>query len=283
MHTIAGLTDNWHDWIVHNLARGCDPQALVADMVRERFDPGYARTVVFDLAARRSAPQPAARASYIHEAPRLAAGNIIRAADRDVRVIMRVEQPCVAVIEDILSANECDELVRRSVDKLECSTIVNPRDGTHETIAERSSEGTFFAIEADPFIARIDRRLAALMNAPIENGEGLQILHYRLGGQYTPHFDYFPPNDPGSAAHIANGGQRIATLVIYLNDVADGGATVFPELKLTVGPKKGAGVYFEYCNSHGQVDPLTLHGGLPVRAGEKWIATKWLRQRRYGA
>ncbi len=69
---------------------------------------------------------------------------------------------------------------------------------------------------------------------------------------------------------------------MYLNDVADGGSTVFPELKLTVGPKKGAGVYFEYCNARGQVDPLTLHGGLPVLDGEKWIATKWVRQRRYG-
>jgi prolyl 4-hydroxylase len=121
------------------------------------------------------------------------------------------------------------------------------------------------------------------MNAPIENGEGLQILHYCTGDEYAPHYDYFPPDDAGSVPHLSQGGQRVASLIIYLNDVEEGGATVFPRLGLTVGPKKGAAVYFEYCNSLGQVDPQTLHGGLPVRKGEKWIATKWMRQRRYVA
>jgi prolyl 4-hydroxylase len=119
------------------------------------------------------------------------------------------------------------------------------------------------------------------MNLPVENGEGLQILHYHTGGQYTPHYDYFAPSDPGSATHIANGGQRVSSLVMYLNDVEDGGATVFPELRLTVGPKKGSGVYFEYCNSRNELDPLSLHGGTPVLKGEKWVATKWMRQGRY--
>jgi prolyl 4-hydroxylase len=280
MQAITQLSDDWRTWITHNLARGCDPDALIADMVRDRFDPDFARSAVLVLTGQRSAAT--AREPFIYETPRLAAGNLIHADDRDMRVIMRAERPCIAVIENILSDEECDELVRRSADKLKRSTIVDPASGSFAVIAERSSDGTFFPLEDDAFIARIDRRIAALMNAPVANGEGLQILHYRTGGQYTPHFDYFPLDDPGSAAHVSTGGQRIATLVMYLNDVDDGGATVFPELKLTVGPKKGAGVYFEYCNSRGQVDPLTLHGGMPVLAGEKWIATKWLRQRRYG-
>jgi prolyl 4-hydroxylase len=69
---------------------------------------------------------------------------------------------------------------------------------------------------------------------------------------------------------------------MYLNDVPAGGETVFPKLNLSVVPEKGSAVHFEYCNSLGQIDARTLHGGLPVKEGEKWISTKWMRQRRYG-
>jgi prolyl 4-hydroxylase len=71
-------------------------------------------------------------------------------------------------------------------------------------------------------------------------------------------------------------------LILYLNDVDQGGETIFPSIHLSVVPKKGAAIYFEYCNAAGHVDPSTLHGGAPVLAGEKWIATKWMRQRKYG-
>jgi prolyl 4-hydroxylase len=278
MNHTTQLSPDWRNWIVENLARGCDPQSLIADMVRNNFDADYARGAVLFGPAAVSAQANA----YVYETPRFPPGNIIRTPDRDVRVVTRIERPVIALLDSLLSDEECDELVRRSQDKLQRSTTVDPTRGTHEVIPDRSSDGTFFPVNADPFIAQLDRRIAALMNWPVAHGEGLQILRYGTGGQYTPHFDYFPPNDPGSRVHTANGGQRISSLVIYLNDVEDGGSTVFPELKLTVGPKKGAAVYFEYCNSRDQVDPLTLHGGMPVLKGEKWIATKWMRQRSYG-
>jgi prolyl 4-hydroxylase len=78
------------------------------------------------------------------------------------------------------------------------------------------------------------------------------------------------------------GGQRVSTMVMYLNEVEEGGTTIFPEIGLEVVPKKGSAVYFEYTNSQNQLDRLTLHGGSPVTRGEKWIVTKWMRQRRYG-
>lgn len=273
----------WREWIAHNLARGCDPQMLVGDMMRSGFDADTARAAVSAAAQGGPDAWPAASATYIHEASHLSAGNVIRLPDREVRVTLRIERPTIALIDGLLSDEECDQLVHLSEHKLTRSTTVDRERGTAEIVAGRTSEGTYFPLNADPFIARLDRRVAALMNRPVENGEGLQILHYRSGGEYTPHFDYFAPADPGSRAHLANGGQRVATLVIYLNDVEDGGATVFPELKLAIGPKKGAAAYFEYCNSKGQVDPLTLHGGAPVLRGEKWIATKWMRRNRYVA
>ncbi|MGA9335261.1 MAG: 2OG-Fe(II) oxygenase [Rudaea sp.] len=284
MNSTTQLSPDWRRWIAENLARGCDPESLIADMVRKKFDAGYARGAVVGLLGRDARPEAgsAPDSAYVYETPRLPRGNVIRACDRDVPVVMRIERPFIAVVDGLLSSTECDELVQRSKRRLRRSTTVDPARGTDEVIPDRSSDGTFFPINADPFITRLDRRIAALMNCPLEHGEGLQILRYRTGGQYTPHFDYFPPTDPGSRTPMANGGQRVSSLIIYLNDVDDGGATIFPELKLTVGPKKGAAVYFEYCNSRNQVDPMTLHGGMPVLEGEKWIATKWMRQHRYG-
>ena len=275
--TATRIPAEWREWIAHNLARGCDAQTMVADMIRAGFAADMALAAVFGHDG------AAAGLDRAQEASRLADGNLIRLPDRDVRVVLRIERPAIAFLDNVLDAQECDELVRLSAHKLVRSTIVDRERGNAEVITGRTSEGTYFPLNADAFIARLDRRIAALMNRPIENGEGLQILHYHTGGEYTPHYDYFPPDDAGSAPHLAQGGQRVASLIIYLNDVEDGGATVFPKLGLTVGPKKGAAVYFEYCDSQAKVDPMTLHGGLPVLKGEKWIATKWMRQRRYEA
>jgi prolyl 4-hydroxylase len=77
------------------------------------------------------------------------------------------------------------------------------------------------------------------------------------------------------------GGQRVATIIMYLNDVEEGGETVFPKAGVSVAPRKGVAVYFRYTNQLGQLDPMSWHGGAPVRKGEKWIMTKWLRQAMY--
>lgn len=288
MGTITQLTPDWRAWIAENLARHCSTQSIVEAMVRDGFDAAAAKAAVETLGAGGDADKaleivPATPPeAYVYETPRLPAGNRIPTHDREVQVLLRVAKPVVAVLGNVLSEAECDELIRRSRNQLQRSTTVDPATGAFTVIANRSSEGTFFAINADPFIARLDRRTSELMNCPVDHGEGLQVLHYNGGGEYRPHFDYFPPDDAGSAVQMAVGGQRVSTLVMYLNDLAHGGATVFPKLGLEVCPTKGSAVYFEYTNSRGQVDPMTLHAGAPVGAGEKWIVTKWMRHRSYG-
>lgn len=115
---------------------------------------------------------------------------------------------------------------------------------------------------------------------PVNHGEGIQILNYANGGEYKPHFDYLPDNE-GGQANMQKGGQRIITIIMYLNNVITGGATIFPEINLNIYPKKGSALYFSYYSTNGEVDPLTLHGGSPVIVGEKWIATKWIREQPY--
>ena len=82
------------------------------------------------------------------------------------------------------------------------ATIVDPLTDQDAAIPDRSSDGTFFMPNENPFISRLDRRIAEAMHWPIENGEGLQILHYRAGGEYRPRYDYFLLADPGSRPHL---------------------------------------------------------------------------------
>jgi prolyl 4-hydroxylase len=288
------LDNLWLRWIDDNLARGCNFSSMVDAMVRAGFDAPFANQSIQQRAtggsvqmASASVAQPGLGAAqsgpYIYEAPRLQhKGNVLQTQDLAVRLAFRMAQPVVALLDNLLTEHECDELVELARIKLQRSTIIDPSTGREAVIQDRSSSGTFFQINENALVATLDRRIAEVMHCPVENGEGIQILHYAQGGEYKPHFDFFPPSDAGSQVHLAKGGQRVSTLVMYLNDVEAGGETVFPKLQLSVVPKKGSAVYFEYCNSLGQVDPQTLHGGLPVTAGEKWIATKWMRQRQYG-
>jgi prolyl 4-hydroxylase len=281
------LTPEWLTWIDDNLVRGCTAQSIVEALVKSNVASGLAQAAV-DQAAKRQARSPQKTGAlmpdaYVYQTPRLPqTGNVIRTHDRDVRVSLRLSKPVIAVFDNLLSAQECDELVRLSGIKLKRSGVIDPKTGEIVVVDARSSFGTFFYRDESAFITGLDRRIAEVMHWPEENGEGIQVLNYQVGAEYKAHYDYFPPDDPGSQAHLSKSGQRVSTLVMYLNDVAEGGETTFPELHLAITPKKGSAAYFEYTNTLGQVNPLTFHSGVPVVKGEKWIATKWMRQRRYG-
>jgi prolyl 4-hydroxylase len=195
----------------------------------------------------------------------------------EVRVVLSMKLPRVVVFGSLLSDGECDELVALSRQRLARSETVVTETGGSEVNTARTSEGMFFERGQFDICSRIERRVAALLNWPVDHGEGLQVLRYRPGAEYKPHYDYFDPAQPGTPAILARGGQRVGTLVMYLNSPDHGGATTFPDVGLEVTPVKGNAVFFSYNAPHPST--RTLHGGAPVIAGEKWVATKWLRER----
>lgn len=189
--------------------------------------------------------------------------------DRAVEIISRVEEPLVVILDNMLSDEECDELIRLSTDKLKRSKIGT----TREKNALRTSSSVFIEENDNLIIARIEERIEAVMDIPIEHGEGLQILRYTPGQEYKAHHDYF-----SSTSNVTN--NRISTLIMYLNDVEQGGETFFPHLNLSITPQKGMAVYFEYFYTDPLLNDLTLHGGAPVEVGEKWVATQWMRKQK---
>ncbi len=196
--------------------------------------------------------------------------------DRRMDISTCVESPTVRVLESVLDDTECDELIEQARPRLARSRTVTD-EGTHEISDVRTSNGMFFRVAETALITRIEHRIADLLELPPDHGEGLQILHYEPGQQYEPHYDWFDQTQAGYNKLTETGGERIASFIMYLNTPEGGGGTHFPRVGVTVCARKGSAVYFAYENG----DKHSLHAGLPVTKGEKWIATKWLRERPY--
>jgi prolyl 4-hydroxylase len=203
----------------------------------------------------------------------------IETGDRRVCVLQAMYNPRVVVFGSLLSDDECEALIALAKPRLARSLTVETKTGGEEVNQDRTSNGMFFQRAENDLVRRIEARIAHLLNWPEENGEGLQVLHYGPGTEYKPHYDYFDPAQPGTPTILKRGGQRVGTLIMYLAEPAKGGGTVFPDVHLEVAPKRGNAVFFSYERPHPST--RTLHGGSPVLAGEKWIATKWLREGRF--
>lgn len=255
-------------WVQRQLSDGHAPDDLVDAMQAQGMAGEAARAIVaaFVRALRDGTAPPVDVVDL--PAP---------AADRAVRVVARADQPRLVLLDGVIDADECAELIEMARGRLKPSTLVDPATGRDTVSGLRASYGMFFRPFENPLVERLDRRMAALMNLPVEQGEGLQVLHYPEGAGSAPHFDFLVPSNAANVASIARSGQRVSTLVTYLNDVPEGGETAFPAVGWTVSPRRGHAVYFEYCNAAGELDHASLHASRAVLRGEKWVATKWMR------
>lgn len=291
MRASQTVSDDLRHWIVAQAEAGCAPEQVLAAMCASGWHEDVAiaaleETLAAHLAQRGAQPlltnqtgrgAPAsARDGRLPEPDLRDAPVCLDAGDRQVQVLLAMQRPRVVVFGGLLADEECEELKQAATQRLRRSETVEAQTGGSEVNTARTSEGMFFERAENALCARIEARIARLLHWPVSHGEGLQILRYRPGAEYLPHHDYFDPALPGSQAVLARGGQRLATLVIYLNTPTRGGATRFPEVGLDIAPIRGNAVFFSYP----QPSPATrtLHAGAAVLEGEKWIATKWLRQ-----
>lgn len=277
-HWMAILPTEWQQWLAGNLARGCDTQELIQIMRTHGFSLPQSHADRSTAAA--SSTQNHSGFSLQHL--RKAGSNAFICQDQTIHLMMHMDDPAVFYFADVLSEEECDQLIALSErGGLSRSTVVDIGDGSHQVDHRRISDSTSFQRGAHPLIAKIEQRIADLVRWPVVNGEGLQVLRYQKDGEYRPHVDYFAPELSGSQKHLVVGGQRVASFVLYLSDVEAGGGTRFPRLGLECRPKRGAGVLFSNVDANGKPHPQSLHAGMPVISGTKYIATKWLREQPY--
>ena len=274
------ITPELRRWLQEQLQSGVKATDLVISMTQAGWQRKLALQAVAVLKidgwlGTAEAPRPAGLPE-----PDLADGaSLIDAGDRQVQVLATVQHPRVVVLGNLLSRDECEAIVAAARPRMHRSeTVAEQREGSEVNTA-RTSSGMFFERAENPVIERVEARIARLLRWPVENGEGVQVLNYQPGAEYQPHYDYFDARHASTASILKRGGQRVGTLVMYLNTPRRGGATTFPDIKLAVQAVQGQAVFFSYARP----DPstLTLHGGAPVLEGEKWVATKWLREGRF--
>ncbi|MFG5777593.1 2OG-Fe(II) oxygenase [Comamonas sp. J-3] len=277
------ITPELRAWIIEQASAGVSAQSVFKAMVDAGWNEDVAESAMekvltehlqsvqganTEIATQISRPLP--------EPALMDQPGSIDVGDRQVSVLLSMKHPRIVVFGNLLSDEECDAIIASAQPRMKRSLTVETKTGGEEVNADRTSDGMFFQREETPVVATLERRIAKLVNWPESHGEGLQVLHYRPGAEYKPHYDYFDPSQPGTPTILKRGGQRVATLVIYLNNPEAGGGTSFPDVGVEVAPRRGNAVFFSYATP--EPSTKSLHGGSPVVRGEKWIATKWLRE-----
>ena len=273
------ISEDLRQWLRAQLAAGCRAEDVLELMRSSGWADAAALQALQEAQAGSDQPPLLPAGGRV---PGPALGDGVSVVDLDghpVRVLLTMKLPRVLLFGGLLSDAECDALMDEARPRLARSETVVDTTGGSEVNPARTSQGMFFTRGESPLIQRIEQRIATLLNWPVAWGEGLQVLHYGPGAEYRPHHDYFDPKHSGTEAVLRRGGQRVGTLVMYLNTPGKGGATTFPDVALEVAAIKGNAVFFSYDRPH--VTSRTLHGGAPVVEGEKWVATKWLREREF--
>jgi len=177
-------------------------------------------------------------------------------------------------------------IVRRFLDGETCAALIERIDERRRPseIADDLGITNFRTSETcdldwrDPVVAEVDRKISELLGLPLDASEPLQGQRYAPGQEFKPHTDTFEPGGYDYYVHTAGAGQRTWTAMIYLNQPEDGGATRFKTIGKTIQPESGKLLAWNNLLPDGRPNPATLHQGMKVRRGTKYVLTKWFRE-----
>ena len=182
------------------------------------------------------------------------------------------EAPHLVRFPGLFTAEECRYLIEAAAPMLAPAVVVDPATGAQRPDPVRVSDSAGFTLPLEnPAVHALNQRLAAASGTGWAQGEPLQVLRYRPGGEYKPHFDALPG--------LAN--QRILTMIVWLNEDYEGGETLFMQTGARLKGRTGDALLFRNALPDGRRDPASGHAGLPVTGGEKLIASRWIRARPY--
>jgi prolyl 4-hydroxylase len=179
---------------------------------------------------------------------------------------------------------------RGFLDAATCAALCTMIDAEHRpsTISDHNGDAAFRTSETcdlpatDPLVAAVDASLAAFTGLDPLHGEPLQGQRYALGQEFKAHTDYFEPNGVDFHRYCSVAGNRTWTAMVYLNEPEAGGATRFKAVDKTIQPETGKLVCWNNHRPDGSLNPATIHHGMKVRAGTKYVITKWYRERPWG-
>jgi prolyl 4-hydroxylase len=177
-------------------------------------------------------------------------------------------------IPNFLTHEECNKIIELSNGKLFPSKIYTQNEDLLSNDSRISQQ--CWLTDDNPVIKNISERIKQFTNTTGKQ-EQLQVVNYPKGGFFSPHYDACEGDEEYCSRMNSSDGPRLLTVLLYLNDNFEGGETVFPKINKSVKPEKGKAVIFRNVDKNGVIITQALHGGEPIKSGEKWIANKWIR------
>lgn len=268
----AVINDEWltYTWVC--LRSGVEPHEVRRTLTQKGFDDQAVRTLMLEAYDGRR-PISDVDHKAVAEAP------ITRRAVAHP-YLRRIPAPKAQlyVWPGFLVPEICDALVALADERLRASTTTDAFADPNIRTSRSSDIGSL----GNNLVMQLDELISEALGIHWSYSDATQIQRYDVGQEYKAHYDYFTPGTRDYQVHCQFTGQRTWTFMIYLNDVEEGGGTRFRRLEKTIMPEKGKAVIWNNLNPDGSVNPYTIHHGMKVRRGSKYVITKWFRERGWG-
>ena len=188
------------------------------------------------------------------------------------------DDPNITLYHELLNEFEINYLKARASPYLSRATVHDIKTGKLAYADYRISKSSWIKPEMDAVVEKIFKKISHVTGLDTRSFEPLQIANYGLAGQYEPHFDHAVVKMP--KRFNMYGGNRLATLLMYMSDVERGGKTVFTKTGpgVSISPQKGTGAFWYNLKRNGKSNNKTEHAACPVVLGQKWVSNIWIHE-----
>ena len=183
-------------------------------------------------------------------------------------------------IYNFLNESECDQMIELIKNNCKRSSVIEYETGGNAISDFRTSSTANLYRKMGEVVSIVEEKLNKFSNIPEKFTEQVQGQYYQVGQQFKPHFDTLFPTSEIMKQAITKSGNRTWTAMIYLNNVEEGGETKFTKIDLTTKPERGKLLIWQNTKNGVNIEN-SMHWGMPVIKGEKFVLTKWFREKVY--
>lgn len=257
---------DWIKWLKENIDKQCNLEDLKAILKKNGFSQISVENVISGFN----------QLDFLDKATPNHYYCFLTKQDTNLNVFrVNTDKLAIFVIDEFLTDQECSEL--RKIDHNDL--IQSPLTYDNGDTDFRTSSTSYLNPNKYPMIEMIDKKISEALGIPVEYGEPTQLQKYQIGQQFKTHKDAFDPGTDAYEKYAEHWGNRTWTFMVYLSDVLEGGETYFPEIHRKFKPTLGRAVIWNNLHDDGIVNKNSLHAGNPVIQGEKYVITKWYRQK----
>ncbi|MEM6625411.1 MAG: 2OG-Fe(II) oxygenase [Pseudomonadota bacterium] len=276
MSSIPSFRDpRWSEWAARARRNGSSGEDVFATMRRRGFGVGFAREAAFGKDAPDGANLTALDGSGRTQRYGALAATAITQADTAGLTRILTKKAQLYRWDGFLPEDTCADIIALSETSLARSTTVAESKIDPTRTSETSQVGTM----DNDLVKQADAAISKALGVSLNFSEPIQAQKYSPGQEYKAHYDYFYPGSADYDSYGKDMGQRTWTFMIYLNEGCEGGGTRFRKLDKTFQPKTGRAIIWNNLTDTGDPNPFTLHQGMKVRAGVKYVITKWFRDK----